>query len=65
MIEVEVRDGHVERALRILKRKLDREGTIKEIRGRRSYEKPSDKRYRKKKKAKYVAKMESKENSMW
>ena len=65
MTEVKVRDGHIERALRILKRKLDREGTIKDARNRRSYEKPSDKRYRKMKKAKYVAKMQAKENSMW
>ena len=65
MTEVQVRDGHIERALRILKRKLDREGVIKKARSRRSYEKPSEKRYRKMKKAKYAAKMQAKEDSTW
>jgi len=65
MTEVKVKDGHIERALRILKKKMDREGTIKTIRSKQSYEKPSDRRYRKMKKAKYVAKMQAKENSMW
>ena len=65
MTEVQVRDGHIERAIRILKKKLDREGIIKKVRSKRSYEKPSDKRYRKMKKAKYIAKMQAKENSMW
>ena len=32
----------IERALRRLKKKLDKEGTMKELRNRRHYEKPSE-----------------------
>ena len=32
----------IERALRRLKKKLDKEGTLKELRNRRHYEKPSE-----------------------
>ena len=32
----------VDRALRRLKKKLDKEGTLKELRNRRYYEKPSE-----------------------
>jgi small subunit ribosomal protein S21 len=48
MIEVKMRKGEpVDKALRKLKKKLDREGTLKEIRNRRHYEKPSEKRRKK------------------
>ena len=41
-IEVKIRKGEpVERALRRLKKKLDREGVIKDVRGNRYFEKPS------------------------
>lgn len=36
----------IERALRRLKKKLDKEGTLKELRNRRHYEKPSEVRRR-------------------
>ncbi len=40
--EVKVRKGEsVDKALRRLKKKLDREGTMREIRSHRHYEKPS------------------------
>lgn len=39
----------MERALRRLKKKLDREGVIKEARARRYFEKPSEVKRRKKK----------------
>jgi small subunit ribosomal protein S21 len=46
--EVKVRKGEsVDKALRRLKKKLDREGTLREIRSHRHYEKPSVKRRRK------------------
>ena len=38
-----VRDNDVEQALRIFKRKMQREGVFREMLGRPSYEKPSDK----------------------
>jgi small subunit ribosomal protein S21 len=43
--EVKLRRGEpVEKGLRRLKKLLDREGILKEMRGRRYYEKPGDKR---------------------
>ena len=52
MSEIRIKKGEpVERALRRLKRKLDREGTIREIRVRKTYEKPSIRRKRKAKEA--------------
>jgi len=41
-----VRDNNVEQALRVLKRKMQREGVLREMRARHSYEKPSEKRVR-------------------
>ncbi len=45
----------MERALRRLKKKVDREGTLKIVRGRRAFEKPSEKRRRKEKVARFSA----------
>jgi small subunit ribosomal protein S21 len=48
MSEVRLKKGEsVEKALRRLKKKLDREGTLREARQRRNYEKPSERRKRK------------------
>lgn len=45
MTEVRMKRGEpIDRALRRLKKKLDKEGTLKELRNRRHYEKPSEKR---------------------
>ena len=49
MIYVEVRKGNVEQAMRVLKRKVQKEGIVKELRERQYYEKPSAKKRRKKK----------------
>ena len=46
IIEVTVRNNNVDQALRILKRKMQKEGLFREIKRRRSYEKPSEKRAR-------------------
>ena len=40
-MQVLVRDNNVEQALRVLKKKLQREGVFREMRRRRFYEKPS------------------------
>ena len=48
-ITVEVRKGNLEQAMRVLKRKVQKEGIIKELRLRQYYEKPSAKLRRKKK----------------
>jgi small subunit ribosomal protein S21 len=46
VISVEVR-GNIEKAIKVLKRKMDSEGLRRELRRRRFYEKPSVKRKRK------------------
>ncbi|MEM6460718.1 MAG: 30S ribosomal protein S21 [Pseudomonadota bacterium] len=43
-----VRDNNVDQALRVLKKKLQREGLFREMKARRAFEKPSEKRARKK-----------------
>lgn len=48
---VEVRNNNVDRAIRLLKRKLVDEGFFKEIQERRFYEKPSDRKRREKRSA--------------
>lgn len=50
MIEIQV-GNNLEKAMRVLKRKLIREGIFKELKGRRFYEKPSEKKKRKNKEA--------------
>jgi small subunit ribosomal protein S21 len=45
-MRVEVRNGNLNRALQLLKRKLIEEGVFREIQERRFYEKPSDKKRR-------------------
>jgi small subunit ribosomal protein S21 len=47
MIEVTVRDNNVEQAMRVLKKKMQREGVFREMKKRRHYEKPSEIRVRK------------------
>jgi small subunit ribosomal protein S21 len=47
-VQVLVRDNHVDQALRVLKKKLQREGVFREMKARRAYEKPSEKRAREK-----------------
>ena len=48
MVQVTVRDNNVEQALRILKKKMQREGIFRETKQRRFYEKPSEKKLREK-----------------
>lgn len=45
-MQVIVRENNVDQALRVLKRKLQREGVFREMRARRAYEKPSERRIR-------------------
>jgi small subunit ribosomal protein S21 len=47
-VQVLVRDNNVDQALRALKKKLQREGVFREMKLRRSYEKPSERRAREK-----------------
>lgn len=49
-VEIRMRKGEtMERALRRLKKKLDREGIIRDVRAKRYYEKPCEIRRRKEK----------------
>ena len=45
-VYVTVRDNNVDQALRVLKKKLQREGVFREMKNRRAYEKPSERRAR-------------------
>ncbi|BBK35613.1 30S ribosomal protein S21 [Allostella sp. ATCC 35155] len=45
-MQVLVRDNNVEQALRALKKKLQREGVFREMKMRRNFEKPSERRAR-------------------
>ena len=47
-MEVSVRDNNVEQAIRVLKKKMQREGVFREVKLRNSYEKPSEKKAREK-----------------
>jgi small subunit ribosomal protein S21 len=47
-MQIVVRDNNVDQALRALKKKLQREGVYREMKLRRHYEKPSEKRVREK-----------------
>lgn len=48
MVSVNVRDNNVDQALRALKKKMQREGIFREMKLRRDYEKPSEKKKREK-----------------
>ena len=50
-MQVIVRDNNVEQALRVLKKKMQREGVFREMKRRRSYEKPSERTAREKNEA--------------
>ena len=50
-MQVLVRDNNVEQALRVLKKKMQREGVFREMKQRRSYEKPSERKTREKSEA--------------
>jgi small subunit ribosomal protein S21 len=45
-MQVLVRDNNVEQALRVLKKKMQREGVFREMKRRRFYEKPSERTVR-------------------
>ncbi len=47
-MQVIVRDNNIEQALRVLKKRMQREGIFREMKARSAYEKPSEKRVREK-----------------
>ena len=48
MVTVTVKNGNVDRAMRTLKKKLQKEGLLKELKQKQYFEKPSAKKARKK-----------------
>ena len=46
VIKIDVKDNNVEQALRVLKRKLQRDGFFKIVKLKSNYEKPSEKKKR-------------------
>ena len=44
MVLVEVRNGNLEKAMRVLKKKVQKEGLLKELKDRQYYQKPSEKK---------------------
>ena len=56
MTKIKLKKGEpVDKALRRLKKKIDREGTLRVVRSHRHFEKPSEKRRRKQKAARFSA----------
>ena len=49
MIEVQVRGGNLEKAMRVLKKKVMKEGIVKELKRRQFFKKPSEIKREKKK----------------
>ena len=46
LLQVLVRDNNVDQALKVLKKKMQREGVFREMRRRKAYEKPSERKVR-------------------
>jgi len=62
MIVIPVKEGeNIERALKKFKRKFEKTGTIKELRERQAYTKPSEKKRAVKKHAIYVQQLQREE----
>jgi small subunit ribosomal protein S21 len=64
-ITVEVRGGNLEKAMRVLKKKVQKAGLVKEVRARQYFQKPSEiKREKAKARAKLIAKAQRKNDEM-
>ena len=48
VLQVLVRDNNVDQAMRVLKKKMQREGIFREMKQRKAYEKPSERKTREK-----------------
>lgn len=62
-MQVLVRDNNIDQALRVLKKKMQREGIFRELKARRSFEKPSERRIREKEAAIGRAKKDAKKKA--
>lgn len=64
MLKVELKSGdNIERALKQLKRKFNMSGTVKELRRREYFLKPSVKKREQRKKAIYIQKLRNQEDN--
>ena len=64
-ITVEVRGGNLEKALRVLKKKVQKAGIINQIRDKKYFSKPSEiKRERAKERSKVIRKMQKANDEM-
>lgn len=50
-MQVSVRDNNIDQALRVLKKRMQRDGVFRDMKAKRAYEKPSEKRIRKREEA--------------
>lgn len=65
MTEINVKKGEpIDKALRRLKKRIDREGTLKDVRNNRHFEKPSARRRRKMKVAKFTAMLRARRSEL-
>ena len=65
-ITVVVRNNNLEQAMRVLKKKVQKAGVLKELKMRKHYEKPSEKKQRMKKEAvKRWRKLQKKLEDRW
>lgn len=63
-IEIKIRKNEpIDRAIRRLKKKLERESIIKDVRAKRYYEKPCETRRRKRKVAAFTAMLRARHDS--
>jgi small subunit ribosomal protein S21 len=60
---VKVHDGNLEKALRVLKKKLQDDGLFRRLKSKTSYEKPSECRRRKRRESERRRRMDRKKNS--
>ena len=66
MSEVKLgKNESVDRAMKRLGKMIDREGTLKKVREKRFYEKPSVKNKKKKNKSKFEAYLQAKRDKRW
>ena len=66
MSEVKLgKNESVDRAMKRLRKIIDKEGTLKKVREKRYYEKPSVKNKRRKNKAKFEAYLQAKRDKRW
>jgi small subunit ribosomal protein S21 len=63
-LQVLVRDNNVDQALRVLKKKMQREGILRELKQRKHYEKPSEKRAREAAEAVRRARKQARKNAI-